>query len=167
MRSRIARAAALVALIAIGAFVPARHALAQYMGGDGLGGGSEQSLGTLNTLYCQLTGCSMTGAITLGGNLKSGTSTTTNAGTGSCSSVTVSGTVLDFTVTATCTAAQTVIVTFSTGFGAAPICTMSSANTAAGAITTGTPYESAGGSTTATFTFPAVTAGKYNVHCML
>lgn len=186
------------------------------------------SLGLANSLYCQLTGCTMTGAIilpsktcatmevgfgasnsgicdngggsnrptwyangtqifeasttvnmnvnaalvsnsttTLKKNLLSSTSTMTNAGTGSCTSVTVTGTVLDGTITATCLAAQTVALTFSDGFGASPNCVISSANSAAGAVTTGTPYQSAGSTTSATFTFPAVTAGKYNVICAL
>lgn len=92
-------------------------------------------------------------------------STATNAGSGSCTTVTVSGTAIDFSVTATCTAAQTVVVTLTT-FSTTPKCTISSANAAAGAVTTGTPYQSAGSATSATFTFPAVTAGIYNVHCI-
>lgn len=190
-------------------------------GGGAIGSAGGVSRGLADSLYCQLTGCTMTGALTtatktcntlevvLGGsttgicdngggtrpvwrsngtdifeastsvgmsvtqamtlksNLKSSTSTTTDAGTGTCTAVTVTGTVLDFAITATCTAAQTVIVTFSTAFGAAPRCVISSANSAAGAVTTGTPYQSAGATSSATFTFPAVTAGSYNVICAL
>lgn len=92
-------------------------------------------------------------------------STATNAGSGSCTTVTVAGTAIDFSITATCTAAQTVAVTLTT-FTVTPKCTISSANAAAGAVTTGTPYQSAGSATSATFTFPAVTAGVYNAHCI-
>jgi hypothetical protein len=113
------------------------------------------------------TSATFAGAVTIKKNLLSSTSTMTNAGSGSCTSVTVTGTVIDGTVTATCTAAQTVVVTFSDGFGASPNCTITSANAAAGGVTTGTPYQSAGATTSATFTFPAVTAGKYNVICAL
>lgn len=106
------------------------------------------------------------GNIIVNATLRSATATTTDATTGSCSSVTVSGSPLDFSITATCTAAQTVNVTFSAGFGGAERCVITPANSAAAAATT-PAYQSAGATTSATFTFPAVTAGTYNVHCAL
>lgn len=91
--------------------------------------------------------------------------TVSNAGTGSCTSVSVAGSSSTPTITATCTAAQTVVLTLqSFGSGVTPRCTISPANAAAAAITTDA-YMSASSATSATFTFPAVTAGAYIAHC--
>jgi hypothetical protein len=95
-----------------------------------------------------------------------GTSAVTDATTGSCTVASVAGNSIDFTFTVTCTAAQTFVASFANDLGAAPRCVVGAANAAAGG-TTGTAYQSGGTSTTATFTIPAVTTGKYNVTCAL
>jgi hypothetical protein len=107
-----------------------------------------------------------TTAMTSAVHLKSSGPTSTNAGTGTCTSVTVSGTDTRGSITATCTAGQTVIMNFGTAYGTAPVCTISPANAAASVATSGIAFASA--STSAlTLTSPtAATGGIWNYVCI-
>lgn len=108
-----------------------------------------------------------TGAVATTKHFKaSGAQASADATTGTCTSVTVSGTDVRGTITATCTAGQTVIMSFGAAYGTAPLCTISPVNAAADVVTLGTAFATA--STTAmTLTGPtAVTAGSWAYHCI-
>jgi hypothetical protein len=89
-----------------------------------------------------------------------------NSGSGSCTAVTVSGTDIRGTITATCTAAQTVIMNYGATFGTAPICVISPANAAADAVGSGSAFL-ASSTSALTMTVPtAATAGIWNYQCI-
>jgi hypothetical protein len=67
---------------------------------------------------------------TSAGHLAS-TAPAATSGSGTCTAVTVSGTDTRGTITASCTAGQTAIVTFGTAYGTAPKCTFSADNSRA------------------------------------
>lgn len=101
------------------------------------------------------------GHITSGGG-----STPSSYTSGTCSSETGTGNDTRGSITATCTAGQTAIVTFGRAYTTAPICVCSPSNAAGDPVTSGAEFCTAS-TTVMTLTTPtAVTTGSFNFICM-
>lgn len=99
-----------------------------------------------------------------GGHITSAATATTNAGTGTCTAITVAGNDVRGTITATCTAGQTVIMNFGTAYAAAPNCTIAASDP--DAVTAGTYATTTTGALTLTANVGVAASQIYKYICI-
>lgn len=133
-------------------------------GGTGAATLTGVVVGAGTAAFTATTAPTLTG-VTVNGRITQAAGTPSSYTSGTCSSESGTGDDEHGTVTATCTAGQTVIVTFSATYTTAANCTISPTNAAASATTLGMAY-GVGSATELTITVPtAATAGAWAYRC--